>query len=275
MKNILSKLVESCIIVCDIVGDIMIKLLTFSIITVILIIIGLYYCYKKITNELTKDKILKIFAILTVAIHYSSLWVDYFTTGIAEVENTMLLPIYPCNICMWLLLIVAFTKKKDTFCYKKISEFLAIVGTVCGLVGLFANEIFLANPSFLDYGSLKGLLSHSTMIFGTLFLLTQGYVKIRTINACTSTIFGLILFAVDGAIINTLFSIFNLPEVNAMYMLEFPIDIPGFNFLTLGIVGVIVVFIVSTIYELIFLDPQERWYHNLHKQERTNEYKTE
>ena len=34
-----------------------------------------------------KDAILKISALVTVILHYSSLWVDYFTTGKAEVEN--------------------------------------------------------------------------------------------------------------------------------------------------------------------------------------------
>lgn len=173
----------------------MTKLLIYSFIVMTLIIISLFVVYKMVKDETKKDKILKIFAILTVIIHFSSLWVDYLTTGSAEVENTMLFPICPCNICMWLLLIVSFMKKKDSFIYKTIAEFLAIGGTLCGLIGLFANEIFLATPEFSNWDSLKGLLSHTTMIFGTLFLLTQGYVKIRAISLTISCTLGLLLFA--------------------------------------------------------------------------------
>ena len=229
----------------------------------IIIIISLWICNKKIHEQNIKNQILKYTAIITVILHYSGLWVDYFSTGSAQVDSTLLLPVYPCNICMWMLLIVAFFKNKESKIYKVLCEFLALGGTVCGLIGLFANEIFLSDPNFLDYSSLKGLLSHSTMIFGTLFILTQGYVKIETISMTISTGIGLLIFAIDGLIVNTLFSICKLDPVNAMYMLEFPFDIPGGSFITLGILGVLVAFIFSNIYEFIFIEKDERWYHKL------------
>lgn len=243
----------------------MTKLLIYSFTVLILIIISLILIKKYVKEEKTKDNILKIFALITVILHYSSLWVDYFTTGEAKVDSNMLLPIYPCNICMWMLLIVAFMKNKKGTVYKILSEFLALGGTVCGLIGLFFNEIFLSNPDFLDYDSLKGLLSHTTMIFGTMFLVSEGFAKIRTISMTLSNAIGLLIFALIGAIVNTLFYIFNLDPVNAMYMLEFPFDIPGASFITLGIVGVISAFIITSIYELIFLTPSDRWYNNLKK----------
>lgn len=250
----------------------MTKLLIFSVIMMGIIIVSLIICHKKITNQDTKDSILKLFALLTVIIHYSSLWVDYLTTGVAKVENTMLLPIYPCNVCMWLLLILAFKKNKETFMGKSLMEFLAIGGTLCGLIGLFANEIFLSNPDFSDYDSLKGLLSHSTMIFGTLFILTQGYISIRTISLTMSTAIGLIIFVIDGIFVNTLFALFSLDSVNSMYLLEFPLDIPGINSLSLGILGLCIIFILSTIYEIIHLEKEERWYYKVkcHLQEKHN-----
>lgn len=243
----------------------MTKLLIYSFIVMTLIIISLFVVYKKVKDETKKDNILKIFAILTVIIHFSSLWVDYLTTGSAEVENTMLFPIYPCNICMWLLLIVSFMKKKDSFIYKTIAEFLAIGGTLCGLIGLFANEIFLATPEFSNWDSLKGLLSHTTMIFGTLFLLTQGYVKIRAISLTISCTLGLLLFAVDGVLLILLFRLCKLPEINIMFMLDFPLDIKGANFMTLGLLGGIVSFIIGNIFEFIFVKKEDRWYYRLNK----------
>lgn len=241
----------------------MTKLLIFSIVTMIIIICSLYLCHKKVTNQETKDSILKLFAILTVIIHYSSLWVDYLTMGEAKVESTMLLPIYPCNVCMWLLLIVAFMKNKESFICKSLMEFLAIGGTICGLIGLFANEIFLSNPYFSDYDSLKGLLSHSTMIFGTLFILTGGYIKIRTLSTTLSMLIGLMIFLTDGILVNAIYALFSLDSVNSMFLLEFPLDIPGLNSITLGILGVCIVFVLLAIHEQIHFEKEERWYFQL------------
>lgn len=243
----------------------MTKLLIFSIITTLIIIILLYLINRFIKEKSKKDLILKLSALLTVILHYSSLWVSYFTTGKAVIDNTMLLPIYPCNICMWMLLIVSFMKNKESKVYIVLTEFLALGGTICGAIGLYANEIFLANPTFSDYFVLKGLLSHSTMLFGTLMLLTSGYIKIRTFSMTISSAIGLGIFAIIGAIVNTLFEAFELGEVNAMFMLDFPLDIPGANFMTLGILGIIVAFILSTLYEVIFLPEHERWYVKIKK----------
>lgn len=251
----------------------MVKLVLFASSVMVIIIITLCICKRKIKQQEVKDKILKITALLSVFFHYSSLWIDFLKYGTASVDNTMLFPIYPCNICMWLLLIVAFMKNKNTFIYKTIVEFLSIAGTICGLIGLFANEIFISNPNFFDYNALKGLLSHSVMIFGTTFLLTQGYVKLRTLSVTLSTILGLSLFVCDGIIINSLFKVFNLPEVNAMYLLHFPIEKPFINSITLGIIGIIVLFLIMTVYELLFLNREERWYHNINKKQAMNEKK--
>lgn len=74
-----------------------------GILTVLLL--GLAAKYAK--DDKTKNKILKFFAVITVVIHYSNLWVDYFTTGGATIENNQILPIYPCNVVMWMLLIAS------------------------------------------------------------------------------------------------------------------------------------------------------------------------
>ena len=244
----------------------MIKLMIYSCIVFFLIIVSLIIIKKHIVKKESKDNILKIFSLVTVALHYSNLWVDYFTTGQAIVSNTMLLPIYPCNICMWLVLIYAFSNNKESYAFKVIGEFLGYVGTVCGVIGLVANEVFLSNPSFLVYHSVQGLFSHTTMIFTTTLILTQGYIKTNTLQLTISTTFGLLLFAIDGLFINLIMKMFELPEVNSMYMLEFPVDIPGINFFTIGLLGVILTFLGGSLYERIFLDKEKRWYNSLNKE---------
>ena len=71
---------------------------------------------------------------------------------------------------------------------------------------------------------------------------------------------GLIGFSIIGVIINTLFKIFNIPSVNAMFMLEPPFkEYPFINFLTIGILGLLITFIGILIYEHFTLPKEERW----------------
>ena len=55
-----------------------------------------------------------------------------------------------------------------------------------------------------------------------------------------------------------LFRLFDLGDVNAMYLLEPPFeDLPFINTFTIGIAGVVMVIIISTILEFIFLPKEE------------------
>ena len=216
---------------------------------------------------------LKFFAIITVIIHYSSLWVDFFTEGAAEVSSVMLLPIHPCNVCMWLLVATAFVKKRGGHIYQVLAEFTFWAGCVCGFIGILLNENYDSTPSLLDYDVLKGLLSHSTMLIGCAYLAVSGIVKIRVKNVI-SVVCGLLFFLVDGALINALYAIFGLEPCNSMYLLEAPFsDIPWLITPVMGLMGVAVAFIISAIYEQLFLPESERWYKALaHKKTKiTNE----
>lgn len=203
---------------------------------------------------------LKFFAIITVIIHYSSLWVDFLKEGSADVPSVMLFPIHPCNVCMWLLVASAFAKKKSGTAYRLLTEFTFWGGTVCGFIGILLNENYDSTPSLLDYDVLKGLLSHSTMLIGCIYLLVSGIVKIRVKNVF-SVVAGLLLFVVDGAIINTLYAIFKLDPCNSMYLLEAPFpDIPWLITPVMGLAGVVLVFICTALYEKFSLPKEERWY---------------
>lgn len=233
----------------------------YNLITLFITGLLLVVCKKKIKNERTKDIVLKTAAVMVVALHYSSLYVDYFSNhGEATVEGNMLLPIYPCNIIMWLLLIVAFMKNRDSKIYKYLAEFTFVGGTICGLVGVLFNINFLDNPDFFDYYIFKGLISHTVMIFGTIYLYLFNYVQIEVKRTMKSIIFGLLLFSIIGLIINVLFAIFDISSVNAMFMLEPPLEeFPIFNFFTIGILGILVSFIGLNIYERFALPKEERW----------------
>ena len=220
----------------------------------------LTFFYFKIKDDAHKTIVLKFFAIITVVLHFSSLWVDFFKEGEAVIREEMLFPIHPCNVCMWLILICAFIKNRSTKFYRILSEFCFLGGTVCGIIGILLNTNFDNNPTLLDYDVLKGLLSHSTMIVATLYLLVSGFVKIR-IHATFSAVCGLLLFVVDGFIINTLYSIFNIEACNSMYLIEAPFpDMPWLNAWVMGLMGVTLAFLICAVYEQIFLKKEERWY---------------
>lgn len=242
------------------------KLLIYSLFSLLFTIFILLICKNKIKTDETKQKVLKMIAVVTVLLHYSSLWVDYFTTGTAVVDGSMLLPIYPCNICMWLLLIVAFIKKQETKLSRIIIEFTGFAGVVCGTLGLILNENFLRAPSFLDYYSLKGLLSHSTLILGCLYLFVMNYININVLSNMFSCAAGLIFFVVDGFVINMLYKLFNMDSPNAMYLEENPFpNIPYLNTLTMGLAAMLLLFVFTSIYEQIKLPREKRWYQELKK----------
>lgn len=232
------------------------NLITFALITALLML-----CKKVIRKDSTKDNVLKITSIAVVVIHYSSLYVDYFSNqGDAMVEGNMILPIYPCNIIMWLLLIVSLMKNKESKIYKTLSEFTFIGGTLCGVIGVLFNINFLNNPDLGNYDIFKGLISHSVMIFGTIFLFVFNYVKLEVVRTTKSIFWGLVIFVICGFTINVLFAIFDIPSVNAMFMLEPPLpQLPFFNFFTIGLLGLILSFIGLNIYESFTLPKEQRW----------------
>ncbi len=214
-----------------------------------------------VKSDKGKKAILVSFAVVTVVLHFSSLWVDFFTTGEAVMQEPMLLPIYPCNVVMWLLLIVSIIKKReDKVAYRLLSEFTFYAGVVCGIIGIVFNENFGNNPTLADWDILKGMLSHSTMVFGCAYLLVGGYIKIRVANVL-SGIVGLVFFLVDGFIINGLYAIFKLDPCNSMYMLENPFPpMPWLSPYLMGLFAVILVFAFTAIYEQCALKKEERWY---------------
>lgn len=221
---------------------------------------GLYAAARFCKEQKQKDIILKISAISTVVIHYSDLWVDYFSNGgSAQIENNHILLVYPCNIMMWFLFIVALADKKDSFVMTLLTEFTFWGGVICGSIGIIFNINYGNNPNLLDYDILKGLLSHSTMLFGCIYLLVGKYIKIRVFNV-VSCVAGLLFFVLDGVFINSLFRWFGIPSVNAMFLEESPLpDAPWLSVHLLVIVAIIILFGCLALYEKKCFPEDERW----------------
>ena len=229
--------------------------------TIIALLETVLFFFVKTENR--KVRILKIAAVATVVIHYSSLYVDFFKTGTAEINDTMLLPVYPCNIAMWFLLIVAFVKNRESKVYKVMAEFTFYLGVVGGVVGILFNEVYAATPNLSDWSVLKGLLSHATMLFGAIYLLLGGFIKIRVTNTISVAI-GMIFMVIDGGIIIGLYKLFNLTPQNIMYLLEPPYpNLPWLNTWVIGIAAVLLAFAITAVYEQIAIKKEDRWYNHL------------
>ncbi len=244
----------------------MVFLTIYYIITVILSVAFLIICKKYIKTEKTRDLVFKTVSIVTVALHYSVLWVDYLTTGSASVPSNLLFAIHPCHITMWITLIASLIKNKEGKVFQFLVNFIFYLGIICASIGIIFNENYLASSSIADYSDLKGLVSHSTLLFTCLYVLVMGYLKVDFKNNFIGIILGLTLLLVQGFIINTLFSICNLEPPNAMYLQKPPFEnMPFINTLTIGVLGVIVGFVWTLIMEYFFVPKEQRFFVKLKK----------
>ena len=236
----------------------------YMIISAIITIGLLILANKTAKTEKSRVAVLKAIGIVTVILHYSSIWVEFFLNGKSTdgLEASHLLPMYPCHIVMWLLLIAGFVKNKEGKLFTVLAEFCFWGGIVCGSIGILLNENYSSTPTLADWSILKGLLSHSTMLLGCIYMLVGKFIKIRVFNV-VSVACGLMLFIADGLFVNALYAACKLPEVNAMYLLYSPFpSMPWLSPMLMGVVGVSFLFVGLAIYELSFPE-EERWYKKL------------
>ena len=211
-------------------------------------------------DQRSKNFILKFSAIITVMIHYSSLWVDYFVSGgNATIENNQILPVYPCNVVMWMLLIASLLQNKKRLLFQVLSEFCFFGGSICGIVGIVLNVNFGNTPTLADYDILKGMLSHSTMLFGCLYMLVGRFIRIRVFNAVSVTI-GLGTFVICGVGVNMLYEYFGMTPPDGMFLKSNPYT--TVSPVILGIWTIIILFCGLALWELR-LPKEDRWYNKL------------
>ncbi len=235
----------------------------YMIISSVLTAVILVLAYLFIKKQSYKDAFLKLWAIITVVIHYSIMWVQYLKNEAVEVGSNMLFPTYACNACMWMLLAVALIKNKESMVFRILAEFVFWAGIVCGCIGILLNDNYIGSVGLSDYGILKGLVSHSTMLLGAIYLLVGGFIKIRVFNVI-SVACGLTIFCIDGLIVNGIFVACGLDNPNSMYLSEPPFDnMPWLNTAFIGLVAVSVCFIITVIYEFMALKKEDRWYTRL------------
>ncbi len=194
----------------------------YMVISGVLTAVLLLLAWKFLKKQEQKDQLLKFFAILTVLIHYSDIWVDYFTNnGQVQIASIYILPVYPCNVVMWMLLVAALMRRKERLPFQMLGEFCFYIGTLCSVLGILLNANFDNNPTLADYSILKGLLSHSTMLVGCLYMMTGGYIRVRFFNAVSVTA-GLLTFVLCGIGVNRLYDHFGMEAPDGMFLRSNP-----------------------------------------------------
>lgn len=256
----MTQIVESCIILAMFNAQHIGYIVISGILTAALLTLADVF----VKDEKSKNRILNFFAIATVLIHYSNLWVDYFASGgSASIENNHILPVYPCNVVMWMLLIAARLQNKRGLLFQLLGEFCFYGGTICGVIGIVLNANFGNNPTLADYDILKGLLSHSTMLFGCLYMLVGKYIKIRVFNV-VSVSAGLSCFVLCGWGVNTLYEYFGMEAPDGMFLRSNPyFDVSP---IVLGVWAILLLFCCLALWEMR-LPKEERWYSKLRYRE--------
>lgn len=236
------------------------KLFLFNFILILFIAIGLWIVRNCVKHERTKNLILFGAAIFTILFHYSIVGYKLLTGSntLAYLGDTpnLLLPIYPCNVVMWSALIFALIKNKKSKIGMFFADYLFWFGIVSTLVGMFANVDFINNPTLADYGNLKSIVAHATLLFNILLLAIFGYIKIDVKRNIMNIIISVILMAIIGGYCNLVFgalvSTEAAYEVNSMFLIHSPFE--GAAFLTYPVIALIAIpiyFILFALCDLI------------------------
>ena len=215
-------------------------LLLYFALSLLLILPLLRVCQKHIKKESTRDFILKAVCVLTVFLHFSDITVAFLRGEQAVANSSHLFPIYPCHIMMWLSLIAAFLANKKGKLFPVIADFVFYFGTFCAIFGVVFNANYLNTQDLSDYSVLKGLVSHSTLLFACLYLYAMGYIHAEPKQNARHVLYGFVFLLIDGMFFNFLFEKLGLPSVNAMYLQELPFpQYPFINTTTIGVAGIL------------------------------------
>ena len=224
---------------------------------------------KRVKTELTKNILLLVAPIITLLVHYSQFIYDVMTGGDImahlSANPNLYMPLYPCNIVMWLTLIFALLKNKNSKFGEFCVDFIFWFGVAAAVIGMFANEDFIRTKSIADYAILKSIIAHATLLFNVLLLPIFGYVKIDVKRNFKNIIISLLMMGIIGAyctlIFHALVSEAQAYFINSMFIVHSPFA--GLDFLTYPVVALIAVpvyFVLFVVCDLCAHKKGERFY---------------
>ncbi len=218
--------------------------LLYIIISLLLTVLLLIFANKYLKSAKYKKYFLRFFASATFILHISLMWTTYLSgdTNAGYAYDNVLFPIYFCNLTMYALFITSLMNP-NAKAFEIIATFTAWGGMFGSLISLFYPEYYLNTPTLADWGVLKSMLSHSTMLVGSVYLFVGKYVKIEYKNLL-NYFYGLLACLVIGLFVNIFLGFFG-KDVNAMYLKHPPLEeLPFFNFLTIPLIMLLIIYLV-------------------------------
>lgn len=192
-------------------------------------------------KDLARNRFLKTFALLTFFLHISILWVDYLSNGSATVADNILFPKYFCNLSMYMLVITAFWENRTSKTYRFFAIMTAYGGFFGAMISLIYPEYYFGH-SIAEWQVLKSMLSHSTMLVGSIWIIIGGFIPVKRSNTLVYGA-GLVVYWVIGEALNWLFKVNGLPDPNAMYLSAPPLaEAPFLNAYVIGLLMLLVIF---------------------------------
>jgi hypothetical protein len=204
-----------------------------------------------------------ISAILTFFLHISILWVDFFRNGSAGVPDNILFPIFFCNLTMYLMIFVSLYPNKNSKLFNMFCLVVGYGGFFGAMISLMYPSYYLGAASMFEWGVFKSMLSHSTMLLGSTWLIVGGFFKIKPYNAIIYFV-GLLFYGLVGIIVNQSFSYFGLYNPNAMYLDHPPLsDVPILNFFVIAMLMVLLISIFGFIYQYVLKSAESKLKENI------------
>ena len=246
---------------------------------IVLIVVGILILLKKFCKTKRSIYIIfLIFPILTILCHYSSFLYYLLTSNgaMAYLKNNpnLLLPIYPCNLVMWLSLVFGIIRNKESKFGHFLIDYLFWFGLFSSLIGMFANVDFIKNPTLKDYEITKSIVAHGFLLLNALALPMFGFVKIKLERNLVNILISVgMMFSIGlycNLLIGALVSYDNALDVNSMFILHSPFsyDDKILTFPTIAFVASLLYFVVFMVCEQIVYKPGNRWYNRISKKNK-------
>ncbi len=248
------------------------KLLIFNSILIVIIIAILVLLKKLCKSERSKNIVLVVIPIITILCHYSTFIFYSFTgndaSGYLGNNPNLLLPIYPCNVVMWLSLVLGLLKNKSSKFGNFLIDYIFWFGIISTLVGMFANVDFIRNPTLKDFEVTKSVLAHATLLLNSLILPVFGYVNVKLEKNILHIAISIVAMFIIGCYCNLLFeaivSTDYAYEVNSMFIIHSPFEALSFlKYPLISVIAFVAYFITFAICELFAYKKGERWHNRL------------
>lgn len=234
---------------------------------------GLIILAKKVFKSEKQIRILfLIYPILTILCHYSSLIYHSFTPDYTPLQfmtnnPNLVLPIYPCNVVMWLLLLLGiFWNKRENRFFRIVIDFCFYFGIIGALIGMFVNVDFIREPTLKNFDITKGIVAHAFMLMNLFALPFFKLVKIDLHSNFAHVVVGVVGLGILGLYNSLLITVFageNFAQiVNSMFILHSPFE--GFDWVTypvIALIGLPIYFLIFQIMDLIAYKKGNRWIH--------------